>query len=349
MRPRSIALGVLILALIPQLLQTSILAQEPTPTALVIGPSPTAEPEDATGPSPTAAASPVAGVDGSTYTSPSFGFSLTWDETWRPVEARSEHGEDRLQLTDDVSDVTFRAHAGYGGDPVPCLEEMIDGVIQAKNNSNVGPAFGTDGQPLRGGDATQQFAVLIYQIEVDGSPRQTVAHLVCRVLVLGNAVLEIAHLTSFDSFSTEASKVQTLLAGLVVPAITETDPVGCEGVAAWLAETRPNVERVEAINKESENSPPDTNTWQAWAAELKLLAEEQSTLQTPASLTQLNAALAALFQTFSDLINEIITAGQADDMTRALVALDTLAQAEQRLKELHDQVDELARNCPATP
>ncbi len=351
-------------------------AQEPTPGGLIIGPSPTPTPTLGgliigpsptpgglvIGPSPTPGASPAPGVSGATYTSPTYGFSLKWDETWNVVEASSVGGEDRLQLSNGVSELTFHAHPGFGGDPATCLAGMVSALQSEPSVSEVGPAYGPDGQPLQGGDATQRFAVYTYQTESGGLPTASAAYLACRTLVPGNTVLEISHRTRLDAFNAESPKALAVLATVTVPAVGPTPvatatpaptpgaTVDCTGVDQWLAATQPRVDRLIALGKEAQGltllSPSQAlGKLAQWAEELALLAQDQAATPAPPAAAQLNTDLANLFQTDADLLNQLIEALINADVATFQRVQQELVEADLQFNRLKARVDQLARDC----
>src|SRR5687767_1639256 len=76
-----------------------------------------------------AAVVPVAaarqGVEGDTYVSPTFGWSISWDETWTVDDEGTEDGIDSLTLTDPLNIVYFEAYEGHGGDVDACIEDVL--------------------------------------------------------------------------------------------------------------------------------------------------------------------------------------------------------------------------------
>jgi hypothetical protein len=299
-------------------------------------------------------------VSGTAYTSPTYGFSLTWDTSWRVIESSTDQGEDRLSLTNGTSDLLLRAHPGFNGDPAACLNGMVEALKSENGVSDVGTAYGPDGKPLEGGDVNQRFTVVTYQRrEATGAATSMAAYLACRIVVPGSAVLEITHKTTLAAFTGESSKVLALLASLampparattVTPAATSESAAGCTGVDAWLASTRPHIDRRTEIAREAE-SLQSTNVSAAlgslaqWAEELSLMAQEQSALTAPPAAAEMNSELAALFQTESDLINQVIQATFTGDAAALQQSALQLQQTEIEFNRLKARVNQLASNC----
>jgi hypothetical protein len=346
--------------------------EEPTPGGLVVGPSPTPTPTPGglvigpsptpgglmIGPSPTADASPGPGVVGKTYTSPTYGFSLEWDESWEVVAATSDADEDRLHLSNATSEVTFRAHPGFGGDAVACLAAMVGALRDEPEVAEVGLAYGPDGQPLQEESASRSFAVYTYELIEGDLVTPAAVYFDCRTLIPASAVLELSHRTELSAFNAEAPKVEALLATLEIPTVpappTEPTPTAgavgldCTGVDAWLAATRPRIDRRVAIGEEGGRLVDPNQLLQAvvrWAEELTLLAQAQAATPAPPAAAQLNGDLAAHFQTEADLLNQVVDAVLSGDIA-AIQRLDReMQEADVLFNRLRVRVDDLAREC----
>src|SRR5688500_14406430 len=78
-----------------------------------------------------------AGVDGNAYENPTFGWTISWDETW-VVEAEDETDDgDLLELTDNLSFVYFESYEGYDGDPEACIDDEQEYLSSLDGFSNV--------------------------------------------------------------------------------------------------------------------------------------------------------------------------------------------------------------------
>src|SRR4029078_5884233 len=77
------------------------------------------------------------GVDGSTYTSPTFGYTLSWDDSlWGVTDAYSEDGYDLLTLETDTAALYIESLYFCQGDPADCLSG--ERVALADENGLVG-------------------------------------------------------------------------------------------------------------------------------------------------------------------------------------------------------------------
>lgn len=192
---------------------------------------------------------PPTGIKGNTYTSPTYGFRLTWDQQiWQPVSgseivASEPDLSDRLMLQYEGGDgfVLVDGRSLYLGDPATCLagEERNlrreDAVIQ------VDLATGEDGQPLTGSDATGAFAVFAVTVHdpVTNADTPWIQYVECFTLEPGRSVIVFRHNAFATHYNSQVDAVQRLLANLHLPELTpETSvPTGIDGPDSYTSPT----------------------------------------------------------------------------------------------------------------
>src|SRR6478735_12521506 len=59
------------------------------------------------------------------YTSPTYGYSISYDESWTLASQDSQGGYDTVELDSDGSTFYLEGYAGYGGDPQACVDEQV--------------------------------------------------------------------------------------------------------------------------------------------------------------------------------------------------------------------------------
>ncbi len=80
------------------------------------------------------------GVDGNDYTSPTYGYELTWDEDiWTVEDESSEDDIDALSLSSDILTLNVTGYNSGDGDPETCLDNYL-GVLTDRGNG------GSDGE-----------------------------------------------------------------------------------------------------------------------------------------------------------------------------------------------------------
>jgi hypothetical protein len=167
-------------------------------------------------------ASAVFEVAGTTYTSPNFGYTVTWPSSWFFIEESSEQGLDFLIVSDGFAIVQFVGGPAFG---TPAAE--LAGVLLtcgSEGTSNCAPVLDETGAPIRGADETRAYATISYdQLGADGLTYSFVNLLEVRTLEPGISLLTSATVNdaAYDSF---LSVWDTLLAG-IAPAGGLVDPL----------------------------------------------------------------------------------------------------------------------------
>lgn len=134
------------------------------------------------------------GIDGNTYTSPSFGYTLEWDEDLWSVDEETEGPPDRDTLVLDYADggfVFIEGYEDYDGDPAACLEESTAELLEDSAVENSAPLEDEDGEEVGGEEDGVVFAG--YAVETESGAFS--AYLDCRAIVEGEAVLAFTLVT----------------------------------------------------------------------------------------------------------------------------------------------------------
>lgn len=85
------------------------------------------------------------GVNGSTYTSPVYGYSVSWDDqTWSVTETFSEGGYDLLHLVSESVDIYVEGDTGFASDLDECIGASIDFYANEDGVSSVEPIDGSE-------------------------------------------------------------------------------------------------------------------------------------------------------------------------------------------------------------
>lgn len=161
----------------------------------------------AASPTPTVAT----GVQGSTYRSPTYGYSLSWDESWHVVAESSTAGSDLLRLTNGVSDVYVQSYGNYTGDPAACVASIAQQLPSNQGWSNVKPML------IAGSDARRAYAAYTFSYAANGATADYADYFECRAIVPGQSVLVITQIARLDAYPSQVDPLRKLLAGLVMP------------------------------------------------------------------------------------------------------------------------------------
>jgi uncharacterized protein len=155
------------------------------------------------------------GVSGNRYTSPQYGYSITWDTPWEVSDEVSDDGFDSLALTNGVSSVYFDGY-DYTGDEAECLADAVEALSTESGVSDYTQAQSESG-PLEGEDAFGTWAVydLVYTAD-DGTETPLSEFVICRSIVPGESMLQITQIVGTDEYNDELDGFAALVDSLVV-------------------------------------------------------------------------------------------------------------------------------------
>lgn len=149
------------------------------------------EPDDETGDD---ASVPVSSADG-TYTGTLYDYSLEYDtELWEVAQEIESEESDGIQLVTDSGGLTIWSWAGYGADPVACLDGEADYYANEDQHvENWMPAEDANGDPIRREARDYAYGVftLTYTDPETGEPSERVDYLECRAIPGEDAALII--------------------------------------------------------------------------------------------------------------------------------------------------------------
>ncbi|MBA2519367.1 MAG: cupredoxin domain-containing protein [Chloroflexia bacterium] len=152
-----------------------------------------------------------------TYTSPTFGYAIAYNDTWDVSEDVSGNGRDRFVLTNGTSFVTFTGAPGFDGDPQQCVDSFVDDLTADPNVSAVGVAIGPDGEPLVGGtEATGAFAVYNHDYQFASGTVPYTLFVGCIPLIPNEAVLAVVQNSPTVDFDSQVGPREGLLRGLAL-------------------------------------------------------------------------------------------------------------------------------------
>jgi predicted metalloprotease len=167
------------------------------------------------------------------YTSPSYGYQLSWDKSWSVVEQSSEGGYDLLQLSNGVSDVYVEGYVGSKGDPQTCLDDnraYLAGDADPETITYVSDQAGT---PVAGVDQGVGFAVFdLSAVETEGDV-PSYAAVWCQAIRPGVSVLAITQVVAVDEYANQTKPMDDLLAGLTLAEGTGATSVDTAHLNAW--------------------------------------------------------------------------------------------------------------------
>jgi hypothetical protein len=140
------------------------------------------------------------GLNGTTFTSPNFGFSLEIPEGWEVTDELLTDGNDQVQLSNGTSLITVR-----GTDELPLEPTACIGAVETETEAD--PAYAdltvdstADGQPFQGADDRGAYALFTYT----GEDGEEWAYFVrCEPLVADESVLVVVQDVPYDDYIAE--------------------------------------------------------------------------------------------------------------------------------------------------
>jgi hypothetical protein len=162
-----------------------------------------------------ARAAPALDVVGNTYTSPTYGYTITWQSPWFFLEESTEETTDFLLLTDGVSFSQFFGGESFGT-PADELTGLIAFAATGEGVSNFGPVLDEAGVPIR--EEGENYAFARYSGTValdDGTNYETTVHYEIRTISPGLSLAIIADVPS-ESYAGYDQAWEQLFAGVSV-------------------------------------------------------------------------------------------------------------------------------------
>ncbi len=152
-----------------------------------------------------------------TYTSPTYGYTIGYGPTWRESENLSSNGRDRFVLFNGTSYITFTGARDFNGEPQACVDAFVAQLTADPNVSNLALAVGEDGQPLQGGTAaTGAFAIFDHDYTFSNRVEPYTLFVGCVPLIPNEAVLAIVQNAPTADYNEQVELREALLRGLTL-------------------------------------------------------------------------------------------------------------------------------------
>jgi hypothetical protein len=181
---------------------------------------------------PLAFAAPVADVDGNTYTSPQFGFTWTWDDSWFLVNEDSDPAlGDSIEITNGVTTALIIAGSDFGDDPAFTLEILYRSFGRQEGVSSVTRV--EDSQVLEEGRASEVF-VIAFDETAGAQAQEITIYLDIRLMGPDQPVAIFEAFTTTERFPREWPAIEKLLNGW---SVVSGEPVTNGGTAVPTEET----------------------------------------------------------------------------------------------------------------
>jgi endonuclease YncB( thermonuclease family) len=154
----------------------------------------------------------AAQVSGNSYTSPQFGFSMSWDDTWFVADETSNEIFDRVIVTNGLTYCTLLGGPDSSTTPQAALAGFIGAVRLSSGVSDMAPMHADSGELIRGGDDQHAFAAFTYTLTLDDGREILLAtYIEARIIVPGESVVAFIAETPASAFDTQQPEFAKLL------------------------------------------------------------------------------------------------------------------------------------------
>ena len=314
--------------------------------------------------SPAPASSPLTG---GSYTSPRYGFSVAWDQTWQPVADTPPEGVDRISLDHGASTLDIAGYRGQAGDAAACIAAWEDDLFAGVRDGsvrNLAPLLGADGSRLAGGDTAHAWAA--YRYLLDPLTVETADYRECWSLPDG-ALVELGQVAFVDDFAAEALARDAVVETLMLPEaplpltpapeptpspVPTADPE-CVGVPAWVDATRARLDRIVDLQAEADAFIGDGDvdgyvaSVGAFAGEIRALLAQQETELVPDIARSANEEVITTFGHYieaGETLYRHITVSASPGLYERF--LDAIKAANEGAGKVRSQLGDLAGECP---
>ena len=159
------------------------------------------------------------GVEGNSYTSPTFGYSITWDRQWSVSDELNEAEYNKLVLTNDVASVYFEGVAD-SADIETCLDTVAGSLDNQDGVDDVEIAEDSDG-PVGGVESNRAWAIYTFSYtSEEGEDFVFAEYIDCRSVVEGESLLVITMLVTVDDLGSQLEPLASLLDGVAIDGST---------------------------------------------------------------------------------------------------------------------------------
>jgi hypothetical protein len=189
----------------------------------------------------------AAQIEGETWTSPTYGFSVSWAGTdWQPdpdgtLTAVGPERLDRLHLTNGINSLYFEGATRYQGNLSSCVAQEANLLGQESGVSEIRPYRDEDGAPLVASGPNAEAAAFTLTLEVAGQEVELVDYVECRTLIPGEAVLIITLVADPASFKEQLASMTEISNTIVLAEQQPLDPLAAYGGWTAAATQQPSI------------------------------------------------------------------------------------------------------------
>jgi hypothetical protein len=253
----------------------------------------------------------LSGVDGATYESPTWGFTLEWDEDdWEVVQATSEDGVDAVLLSIPGGALIVRG-LPLEDDAEQCRRDYARALRNDDGVDDWEPLEDEEGDPIAGEEPGRAFAAFSLTFTTDdGEGQARVNYVECRSLVPHEAMMTVLLIALRADYEDVMDAALPVLDSIALAGNGDSDaeddgdgdeerPGAASSCEAWFVETKERSTRALELNP-----PPGLSATIPEALEFaegyRALAEEQAESAPPPEAAELNELMMAYFEAWGD-------------------------------------------------
>jgi hypothetical protein len=186
----------------------------------------------------------TAQIEGETFTSPTYGFRLSWAGTeWQPqpegtLVAVGPERLDRVHLVNGSSSLYVEGATRYEGNLSSCVAAEANLLGQETGVTEIRPYRDDDGMPLVADGPDASAAAFTLTLGVGNQEIELIDYVECRTLIPGEAVLIITLVTEPALFRDELAAAQPVIDSIVLGEALPPDPLMAFGGWKAAAEAR---------------------------------------------------------------------------------------------------------------
>jgi hypothetical protein len=186
-------------------------------------------------------------LSGDEWTSPTYGFSVSWAGTdWEPdanamLTAVGPEKLDRLHLINGVSSLYVEGATRYEGSLPACVETEAALLAQEGGVTNIRTFEDENGVPLIADGPNASAMAFQLTLDAGGEDLELVDYIECRVLVPGESVLIITLVAEPDNFWEQMALAQPVMDAIVIPGGGQNNPLQVYGGLLAAAQSQPSV------------------------------------------------------------------------------------------------------------
>ncbi|MBA3450480.1 MAG: hypothetical protein H0T18_04635, partial [Chloroflexia bacterium] len=181
----------------------------------------------------------AAQVEGESWTSPTYGFSVSWagsDWDLDPEGTLTAVGPerlDRIHLLNGLSSLYFEGATRYAGNLSSCVAEEANLLAEETGVTEIRPYRDSDGMQLIADGPNSSAAAFSLTLAVSGEEVELVDYVECRTLIPDEAVLIITLVTEPATFEQELASAMAVAASIVQSTAQPVEPLATYG--GWLS------------------------------------------------------------------------------------------------------------------